>query len=134
MSGIRKLLVATAAVMAVVAAISTSAISLTSPASADGDGSPAGCLDTTPGVVGSISGDPVATYDAGSGNIVSGVCIKSGANMFGGNQHSGVLGNGTYEDGCYRVEGVGTQVVTVTRLQSGSDCQDISHIDAVVQP
>ena len=94
---------------------------------ADGNGSPATCLNGP-----SVEGDPVASYDAGSGNIVNGVCIKSGSNMFGGNQHSGVLGNGTYETGCYQVEGVGTQEVTVTRLLSGPNCQGISHIDILV--
>lgn len=100
---------------------------LTSAVSADGNGSPSDCEGGP-----STAGDPVATYDAGEGNIVNGVCIKSGANMFDGNKHSEVLGNGTYEDGCYDVDGVGTQVVSVTRLLSGNTCQAISHIDLIL--
>ena len=96
-------------------------------ASADGSGSPAGCEGGP-----STTGDPVATYDAGDGNTVDGVCIKSGANMFDGNKHSSVLTDGLYEDGCFDVYGVGTQVVTVTRLGSGSNCQAISHIDLIL--
>src|SRR3989304_751312 len=74
------------------------------------------------------SGDPVATVNLDVGEIATGVCIKSGRNMFDGN-HSPVLGNGIYENGCYLVEGVGTSSVVVTRLGSGNDCQGISHID-----
>jgi hypothetical protein len=51
--------------------------------------------------------------------------------MFDGNKHSGVLDDGTYEDGCYEVEGVGSPTVTVTRLLDGSSCQAISHIDII---
>jgi hypothetical protein len=98
----------------------------------DGAGSPAACLDTTANVVGSIApvNGNLATFDAGAGNIVTGVCIKSGT------PHSGPLGNGTigapFSANCYTVSGVGTQNVTVTRIGSGSDCQEISHIDVVV--
>jgi hypothetical protein len=95
--------------------------------SADGNGSPNDCLGGP-----SVEGDPIATYDAGAGNQVDGVCIKSGANMFDGNKHSDVLDNGTYEEGCYEVSGVSTQVVTVERLLSGSTCQAISHIDVIL--
>lgn len=108
---------------------------------ADGNGSPDACLNTTANVLGSQGGsdnpggsEDLVVVDVGAGNIVSGVCIKSGSNMFGGNQHSGVLGNGTYEDNCYTVTGVGTQTVTVTRIGSGPDCQGISHIDVVTKP
>src|SRR5688572_29911516 len=105
---------------------------MTGSADADGNGSSAGCHDSTAGVVGSVTGtDNVVTYDAGASTSVTGVCIKSGNNMFGGNKHSAVLTNGTYENGCYEVTGVGTQVVTVTRLLSGKNCQGISHIEVV---
>lgn len=120
---IKKLMLVTAFVFAV----SLTAFAGVRTASADGNGSPTTCLGGP-----SVEGDPVATFDAGADNIVDGVCIKSGANMFGGNQHSNVLGNGTYENGCYKVEGVGTQTVTVTRLLSGPNCQGISHIDVIV--
>lgn len=96
-------------------------------ASADGNGSPADCLGG-PSVDGNAD---FLQYDAGSGNTVDGVCIKSGSNMFNGNKHSDVLGNGTYENGCYEVAGVDTQVVTVTRLLDGNTCQGISHIDII---
>ncbi len=100
---------------------------------ADGNGSPTACLDTTEGVLGSEEGtDDLVVVDVGAGNVAEGVCIKSGENMFNGNQHSQVLGNGTYENGCYQVSGVGTQEVTVARLKGGSDCQGISHIDVLV--
>lgn len=105
---------------------------------ADGEGSSTECLGTTANVEGSIGGtdnggsEDLATFDAGAGNIVEGVCIKSGENMFEGNKHSAVLGNGTYENGCYTVTGVGTQSVTVTRIGSGPNCQGISHIDAII--
>lgn len=109
------------------------AVGVSPTVSADGQGSSEACLGTTEGVLGSQEGtDNKVTVDVGAGNIVAGVCIKSGEKMFEGNQHSGVLGNGTYEDGCYKVEGVGTQTVTVTRIGSGNDCQGISHIDVVV--
>src|SRR5690606_29198955 len=83
--------------------------------SADGNGSPTACLNTTTNVIGSQGGsdnggnEDLVTVNSGSGNLVTGVCIKSGSNMFDDNQHSGVLGNGTYEDGCYTVSGVGSQ-------------------------
>jgi hypothetical protein len=110
------------------AILATAFVGLTAGAvSADGNGSPDDCKTDF-----GATGDPVASYDAGDGNIVDGVCIKSGSNMFDGNQHSDVLGNGVYEDGCYEVSGVGTQVATVTRLEDGSDCQAISHIDLIL--
>lgn len=63
--------------------------------------------------------------------IVTGVCIKSGSGMFG-DSHSEALGNGTYENSCYQVTGVGTNTVTVMKIGSGSACKDISHIDVYV--
>jgi hypothetical protein len=67
-------------------------------------------------------------FQASEGEEVTGVCIKSGINMFDSG-HSGVVGNGTYEDGCYLVEGVGTSEVKVTRLKEGRYCQGLSHLD-----
>jgi len=107
-------------------------VSLSPRAEADGNGSPDACLETTTGVVGSIDGSAdLITYNAGVGLIVDGVCIKSGAGTFDGRTHSGVLGNGTFDSGCYQVTGVGAQVVTVTRLNDS--CQGLSHIDVVVR-
>jgi len=69
----------------------------------------------------------VRTFTAGPGEIVDGVCIKSG------DLHTGVLGNGLHENGCYRVSGVGTRTVTVQRVGNpGPDCQGISHVDVLV--
>ena len=91
------------ALLAVLSLI-VSSVALVAPAlvSADGDGSPAECLTA----YSATGGDDEMTYTAPSGFIVTGVCIKSGANMFGDNKHSDVLGNGTYENGCYEVSGV----------------------------
>jgi hypothetical protein len=72
--------------------------------------------------------DSQITYNAPEDKVISGVCIKSGVNMFG-DSHSGPLGNGTYEDGCYLVEGAGTGSLAVKKLKDGPDCQDISHLD-----
>jgi hypothetical protein len=107
------------------------------PASADGQGSPAACNDG-PNVDGNISpdSDDLATHTVAAGNVVTGVCIKSGQEL----GHTGPLANGTYDGNgnpvapgsptaCYTVSGVGTQTVTVRRVGSGPDCQAISHID-----
>lgn len=64
-----------------------------------------------------------------SNNIIESICIKSGSKMFDGNQHSSPLGNGTYENGCYEVSGVGTNTVTVKRLKEDNTCQGLSHLD-----
>lgn len=98
-------------------------------AEASGEGSPAAC-DT--GIQASGTQDS-QSFTASSGQVVNGVCIKSGSNMFLPDNHSGVLGNGTYENGCYRVSGVGTQSVTVQRIGTPSDeCQGLSHVDVIV--
>ena len=97
-----------------------------SPAAATGGG----CNDANEA---GIRGDPIASHDAAS-DIVTGVCIKSGVNMFNGG-HSGILDNGTFENGCYQVSGVGTSEVTVERIsQESSTCQAISHIDVYTGP
>ena len=89
--------------------------------------------DCTGGVV-SISPDTadLATYDAG-GDVVTGVCIKSGANMFGGD-HSQVFTQDTANiASCYGITGIGTSNVTVRRTGTpSSTCQAISHIDVIV--
>ncbi len=72
--------------------------------------------------------DSEMTYSAPDGKVIDGVCIKSGVNMFD-DKHSQSLGNGTYENGCYIVEGVGTSSVTVRRTNEGRDCQGLSHLD-----
>ncbi len=100
---------------------------------ADGNGGKAS--DGNPQCEGgpSVDGNEnVLTYTADPGKIVTAVCIKSGANMFGDLKHSFPLGNGTYENGCYQVAGVGTATVTVTRLFEANNCQGLSHIDLIV--
>ncbi len=100
---------------------------------ADGNDSPDACLGMNSGVIGSVSDkDSEVSYTVENDEIVTGVCIKSGEGSFGDKQHSGVLGNGTYEN-CYTVEGVGTRTVTVTRIGEGPDCKAISHIDVVFE-
>lgn len=70
------------------------------------------------------------SYTAPSGKIVTGVCIKSGTNMFNGDGHSDTItSNGSIENNCYNITGIGTQTVTVSRQGSGSTCQGLSHID-----
>lgn len=100
--------------------------------SATGNGSPAECdnpIDKADG------NDNLLTYTSPSGNVIIGICIHSGSNMFGGTQHSGLLSDGTYESGCYVVSGVNTQTVTVTRVGSESpSCQGLSHIDIFYSP
>ncbi|HEX5141952.1 MAG TPA: hypothetical protein VFX19_13495, partial [Dehalococcoidia bacterium] len=127
--------VAVAAVLALLAVGSSWALGPPPRASADGNGSPTACLDTTPGVMGSVTGtDDLVTSTVEADEVVTGVCIKSGANMFPPDTHSGVLDNGTYENDCYQVSGVGTQTVTVTRIGTpSSTCQAISHIDVVFE-
>lgn len=97
-----------------------------------GAGSPTECDNPTATIDGNQN---TLSYTAPSGGVINGVCIKSGANMFGGNQHSGVLSNGTYENGCYTVSGVGTSTVTVQRTGTASStCQGLSHIDVIDSP
>lgn len=94
---------------------------------ATGDGSPAECEDPD---AKSEDNEDTLSHTAPAGTTISGVCIKSGTNMFGGASHSGLLGDGTYESGCYSVSGVGTGTVTVERVGEDSPtCQGLSHID-----
>jgi hypothetical protein len=81
--------------------------------------------------IGSVNGSQNSiTFDAGEGNIVTGVCIKSA-------DHSGELGNGPFsfsDEPCYMVSGVGGQTVTVARVEPDSpECQALSHIDVRVE-
>lgn len=89
------------------------------------------CEDATYGSQAQSNSNP-RVYTAPNGQIITGVCIKSGANMFG-DGHSDALSNGTYENGCYTVTGVGTSTVTITKNFGGNSCQDISHLDIYVQ-
>lgn len=90
--------------------------------------------DCTGGVV-SIPPDSAdqATYDAGS-DIVTGVCIKSGANMWGGDHSPLFTSDAENILACYSVGGIGTSSVTVLRTgPPSSTCQAISHIDVIVE-
>ena len=75
-------------------------------ASAEGNGSSDECWT---GVTGTGTEDEM-TYTADEGDVITGVCIKSGTNMFV-DGHSGELGNGTVAN-CYTIAGVGTDEVT----------------------
>lgn len=94
---------------------------------ATGNGSIAECDSPNANLTG--NGDLLFSTAPGE-NIINGVCIKSGNNMFGNNNHSTLLGNGTYENGCYQVSGVGTTTVSIQRIGAPSDtCQELSHVD-----
>jgi hypothetical protein len=107
---------------------------------AEGQGSPPEC-EEGPNVDAGITGtgDEIS-HTVSAGNVVTGVCIKTGQEG-----HSDPLANGTFDGAfnpvapdsdaaCYVVEGVGTQEVTVTRVGDGPDCQDLSHIDVLFGP
>lgn len=101
------------------------------PVSADGQGSPTECLDTTAGVTGSINStsDNLATFTAPTGEVVTGVCIKAGS------FHSNVIStNGPVTGTCYVVAGIGSPTVTVTRSGTAGECSGLSHIDVVTAP
>ncbi len=92
----------------------------------DGDDSPTECsnADET-----SVS----TPFTAPSGEIVTGVCIKTGESAFGELKHSELLtADGTYgNNDCYIVSGIGTSQVSVTE---NTDCKDVSHIDVNTGP
>lgn len=77
---------------------------------------------------GTVGTQDLVNVNLDTDQIATGICIKSGSNMFGGG-HSGILGNGDYENSCYSVSGVGTNNITVTRNSDSNTCQGISHID-----
>ena len=110
-----------------------STLLMVTPVFADGADSSAECTAMTTNVDAEHPGqsEDEVTVDAGAGNIVTAICIKSGSEAFGDEKHSGVIdADGTYDD-CYTVEGIGTQTVTVTKADS-SECKGISHVDAAV--
>ncbi len=105
------------------------ALSPSTNTSAEGTGSPAECESPNANLTGN---DSILSFTAPDGNIIDGVCIKSGNNMFTPDKHSTLLGNGTYENGCYQISGVGTSAVTVERIGTPSDtCQGLSHVDVI---
>jgi len=124
---------------------------------ASGDDSPLECVnfdfkdDNIPDATTSSS------FDAGT-DIITGVCIKSGAFSFGPDnqdQHSELIGlDGTYgnamgmitnpsppppkimgviaTDVCFTVEGLGTSEVTVTEVDY-EGCKDLSHVEYFIE-
>ncbi len=99
------------------------------PVLASGDDSPPACMT---GV--SVGGAIVATYTAPEGQIINGICIKSGDQTFGTLKHSNVItADGTYgNDNCYTVDFSNDRTsVTVTRGPS-PPCKDISHVDIIL--
>ncbi len=120
-----------------IAAVAAGALLLSSGDRALGDGgpdSPAECKTT---------GDTVAadTFTAPSGEVVTGVCIKSGEDAFAINgtadpKHSVLITvDGAYGiNGCFVVSGLGTPTVTVTLDSQASGCKDVSHIDVNTGP
>ncbi|MGE3074729.1 MAG: FGLLP motif-containing membrane protein [Dehalococcoidia bacterium] len=96
------------------------------PALGIGDGATGPCAN--PDQTANAFGDNF-TLDI-SNHSVAAVCIKAGANMFGGTGHSGPLTQGTYENGCYTVWlAFNGHLVIVTRNSQGSSCQALEHVD-----
>lgn len=90
--------------------------------SADGNG---GHGDCDGGVVGIGGSADLVTYDAGN-SIIGGVCVKAGNTALHDFYDTDV------NTGCYNIVGIGTSVVTVTRLGEGRECQGLSHIDVLI--
>jgi hypothetical protein len=63
---------------------------------------------------------------APEGSVITQVAIKAGRDCI-------FFPPATSND-CYSVEGVGTRTVTITRIGSGSDCKEISHIEYTIGP
>lgn len=120
---------------------------------ADGNGSPAECetdlnLDSDDS---GQSGDEISTIL--TGEVVTGVCIKSGNGSFTGDENGdddGVNCNGKKckgqhsvkftvdgpygNAGCYEVIGLGTIEVTITKTRDDKTCKDLSHVDVMSEP
>jgi hypothetical protein len=78
-----------------------------------------------------VTGDVWVITDA---NPIDAICIKAGSDWNDDDadpNNDGYLGpitsDGQYE--CYDVDGMGTTTVTLTRLQTGSDCAGFSHVE-----
>jgi len=92
---------------------------------ANGNDSPAECLGgtTTPD---SDVMHPTTTIDVGAGNIITGVCVKSGNEAIGDDQHSVLITWDATIDNCYVVTGLWSSIVTITEEPN---CKEISHVD-----
>jgi hypothetical protein len=55
------------------------------------------------------------------------VAIKAGNDCF-------FVGDADFPSDCYSVSGIGTNTVTITRIGSGRDCKEISHIEYTTGP
>jgi len=105
----------------------------------DGANSPAVCLSSLPNVFSNNAG----TFDAGPGNLIIGVCIKTGLGGQGGPSFANGLDHSDpiiagpvtvgVDDpgGCYDVSTIPAQIVTVT--DTGNPlCMGQSHVDYIV--
>jgi len=96
---------------------------------ADGKDSPAECLGGLKDETGGST-----TIDVGEGNMITGICIKSGNEAFEEWKHSGLItedgtvGDGYFENECYTIIGIGFPTVTITET-GNADCKAISHVD-----
>jgi len=92
------------------------------------DGAPGGCSNAQ---YKDESAPFIITADEGT--VIHDVYIKSGEGAFPGNENdkcsSAITENGVDLTGCYLIEGIGTQVVTVTNTGE-EGCHEISHIEA----
>jgi hypothetical protein len=64
--------------------------------------------------------------EAPAGSVITQVAIKAGRDCF-------FFPPLTSND-CYSVSGLGTSTVTITRIGSGPDCKEISHIEYTIGP
>jgi hypothetical protein len=64
--------------------------------------------------------------EAPAGSVITQVAIKAGRDCF-------FFPPLTSND-CYTVSGLGTSTVTITRIGSGPDCKEISHIEFTTGP
>ena len=82
------------------------------------------CEDASQGSIGPSSSDSdgglVASWTE-TGQVITKVCVKAGR------PHHQYTSN--VNDGCYEISGMGTDTVTVTRVNEGPECKGISHID-----
>jgi hypothetical protein len=76
--------------------------------------------------------DGTATVTAPTGEAVTGVAVKAGTQCWF--TPRGATGSYTISvEGapCYVIAGLGTAIATVTRVGSGPECKDISHVELV---